>query len=275
MIAIIPAAGLGTRFLPFTKSVPKELVPIMGIPSIQYIIKEAVSNGITSFCIVKNKQKTALKQYLTVDDALNADLAEKNKLCLVEEINNIIRQCDIQFVNQDMPLGLGHAILCAKEIAQQNEPFISVMLPDELLFANKQETMLLKEMLTLAYQYNASVIAVKQVRLEETGSYGIIKGNPLPNAENCFLVDQVIEKPHPSQAPSCLAIIGRYILEKDIFEVLPMVTAGSGGEIQLTDGIAGLINKGKKVIAYGYTGYRFDVGNPKGLLAANIFINTL
>ncbi|RTL06637.1 UTP--glucose-1-phosphate uridylyltransferase [Candidatus Dependentiae bacterium] len=273
MIAIIPSAGLGTRFLPFTKSVPKELVPIMGVPSIQYIIKEACSNDITSFCIVINKQKTALKQYLTIDNALNTELKKKNKLFLVEEINNIIEKCTIQFIDQYAPLGLGHAVLCARELSKYNEPFVCIMLPDELLFDDQHEPTLLKEMHELAQQHTASVIAVKEVPLSQTASYGIIKANSLPNTKNCFLVNQVIEKPNPLQAPSRLAIIGRYVLEKDIFDVLPTVSAGSGGEIQLTDGIAALIDKGKKVIAYQYAGNRFDVGSPQGWLDANIFIN--
>ena len=275
MIAIIPAAGLGTRFLPFTKSVPKELVPIMGTPSIQYIIKEALDNGIRSFVVITSAQKNALKDYLTVNNILNTELEQKNKGFLLKEINNIISQCNIHFINQDAPLGLGHAVLCAKQYIQNVDPYITIMLPDELLFSNKHfEITLLEKMHKLAVKYSASIIAVKKVLAQETEAYGIIKAKSLQEAEGCFLVEAVVEKPAASQAPSCLAIIGRYVLEKAIFEVLPSVPAGSGGEIQLTDGIAALINKGRKVIAYEYTGNRFDVGNPTGWLAANIFINT-
>lgn len=276
MIAIIPAAGLGTRFLPFTKSVPKELVPIMGTPAIQCIIEEAMQNNITSFCIVSNIEKTSLKDYFTKNDVLNEHLAQKNKLSLIGSINSIIKNCTITFVNQDAPLGLGHAVLCAKTSIQNDQKYVTIMLPDELLYTNPTTpAILLKKMYALATQHNASVIAVKRVAKEETSSYGIIKGTPLEDYSGCFLVESMVEKPKSNQAPSCLAIIGRYVLDTAIFDVLPQVTPGSGSEIQLTDGIAALIKKGHKIIAYEYTEHRFDVGSPSGWLEANIFKNTV
>lgn len=274
MIALIPAAGLGTRFLPFTKSVPKELVPIMGIPAIQYVLKEAINSNITSFGIISSNEKSILQEYLTENASLSDLLKKKNKLYLLEELNAITQNCTITFINQPAPLGLGHAILCAQKSVPYDNSFISIMLPDELLFTNEgSQPDLLKKMYELGKEHNASVIAVKKVMPHQTGAYGIISGKPLDGLPGVFLVDSVVEKPIPEQAPSRLAIIGRYVLEKAIFDVLPTLSVGSGGEIQLTDGIGALIKQGRKVIAYEYTENRFDVGNPAGCLAANIFAN--
>ena len=275
MIAIIPAAGLGTRFLPFTKSVPKELVPIINTPAIQCVIEEAIFNDIHTFCIISSKEKTALKEYFTENRLLDTFLAQKGKLPLLNSIHTIIKNNIFTFVEQNAPLGLGHAVLCAKETVNTGTDYVTIMLPDELLFANPATpALLLQKMLTLAKEHNASVIAVKQVAKEETGSYGIIQGTPLKDTPGCFLVNSVIEKPKPTEAPSCLAVIGRYVLDTAIFDLLPQVKPGSGGEIQLTDGISALIQSGKKVIACQYTQHRFDVGNPVGWLAANTFKNT-
>ena len=272
MIAIIPAAGLGTRFLPFTKSVPKELVPIMGTPAIQCIIEEGIHNSINSFCIITSHEKNTLKDYFTENTSLNSYLAKKNKLALLSSINHIIKRCTITFAIQNSPLGLGHAVLCAQDSIQHDQDYVAIMLPDELLYANPgTPASLLKNMYILAKEHNASVIAVKKVAPEQISSYGIIDGTPLKNVPNCFLVNEVIEKPKPSEAPSCLAIIGRYVLDKAIFDVLPHITPGSGSEIQLTDGIALLIQNGLKVIAYESTEHRFDIGNPAGWFEANLF----
>jgi UTP--glucose-1-phosphate uridylyltransferase len=269
MIAIIPAAGLGTRFLPFTKSVPKELLPIGARPAIEYIVQEALNNDIHALNVVINEEKAALKHHLTQQPALNNFLIKHNKLHLIEPLNELLCNSTVSFSYQKDPLGLGHAVLCAQsQVAQTSH--VVVMLPDELLFDQTgSSSMLLKNMQKIAAEQKASVIAVSTIPKEKTSSYGIVD---IIKTENGLLsVRCVVEKPQPANAPSNLAIIGRYVLEYGIFDALANTKPGALGEIQLTDAIALMIRQGRKVIAYECTDQRFDIGSPAGWLEANIF----
>jgi UTP--glucose-1-phosphate uridylyltransferase len=264
LIAIIPAAGFGTRFLPFTKTVPKELVPINGRPSIEYVIEECVANNIFDICIISNKDKIALHDYFTHDTPLDHFLKAKHKESLLKSHYDLLSQVTISFVEQAEQKGLGHAVLCAHEKVK-NKP-CAVILPDEII----TPACALFEMQKLAQKYQATVIAVQTVEKEKVSSYGIVKiGNQIN--DHAWHIADIIEKPSIENAPSQLAVIGRYILQSTIFESLQIIKPGLSGELQLTDAIADALHKNHPVIAYEYTGNRFDVGNPEGFLKANNF----
>lgn len=260
--AVIPAAGLGTRFLPATKAMAKEMLPIVDKPTIQFIVEEALKSGIEDILIVTGKAKRSIEDHFDANLELETNLKEKHKdelLKLVEETTDI----NLHFVRQKHPLGLGHAVLQAKAFVG-NEPFV-VMLGDDLM----EDDVPLTKQLMLDYENtHASTIAVMEVPEEETHKYGII--NPGEEvAKGLYNVKNFVEKPKPGEAPSNLAIIGRYLLTPEIFSVLEEQEPGAGGEIQLTDAIDTL-NKTQRVFAHDFKGTRYDVGDKFGFMKTSI-----
>lgn len=260
--AVIPAAGLGTRFLPATKAIAKEMLPIVDKPTIQFIVEEALKSGIEDILIVTGKGKRPIEDHFDSNVELEQNLSSKGKtelLALVEETTGI----NLHFIRQKHPLGLGHAVLCAKAFVG-DEPFV-VMLGDDIM---QDKVPLTKQLINDYEKTNASTLAVMKVPHEETSKYGII--NPISQVEpGLYDVKNFVEKPNPDDAPSNLAIIGRYLLRPEIFEILENQKPGAGGEIQLTDAIDTL-NNYQRVFAHEFTGKRYDVGDKLGMLEANI-----
>lgn len=256
--AVIPAAGFGTRFLPATKAMAKEMLPIVDKPTIQFIVEEAIASGIEEILIVTGKSKRAIEDHFDSNIELEMNLREKGKddlLALVQETTGV----RIHFVRQSYPLGLGHAVLQAKAFVG-GEPFV-VMLGDDLM---QDEVPLTKQLMNAYESTHASNIAVMEVPFEETSKYGIIDPEP-----GLFNVKRFVEKPNPEEAPSNLAIIGRYLLTPEIFEILENQNPGAGGEIQLTDAIDTL-NQMQRVFAKRFEGTRYDVGDKFGFLTTTI-----
>jgi UTP--glucose-1-phosphate uridylyltransferase len=264
--AIIPAAGLGTRFLPATKAVAKEMLPILDKPAIQYIVEEAVASGIAHFTMIFNKNKTALINHFENAPDLDIVLKERGKEKLLLGINKLIRNTEFTYVSQSEPLGLGHAILLARNTI--GKEYFGILLPDDIIVGNQPG---LAQLIAVAKQEGASVIAVQEVPIEQTASYGIIaiKKQISPVL---YQINGLVEKPKSSLAPSNLAIVGRYVLSHKIFASLDAIMPYTQGELQLTDGIAHMVKNGEKVFAYKIQGHRYDTGNPLGLLKANIGI---
>ncbi|MEZ0117335.1 UNVERIFIED_ORG: UTP--glucose-1-phosphate uridylyltransferase [Heyndrickxia coagulans] len=259
--AIIPAAGLGTRFLPATKAMPKEMLPIVDKPTIQYIVEEAIDSGIEDIIIVTGKGKRAIEDHFDHAFELEDNLIKKEKFDLLEKVRQPA-EVDIHYIRQKEPKGLGHAIWCARKFIG-NEPF-AVLLGDDIIQA---EPPCLKQMIDVYEQVHSSVIAVMEVAREETNRYGII--DPLDQKGRIYDVKGFVEKPKVEEAPSNVAIIGRYILTPEIFDFLSLQKTGSGGEIQLTDAIEQL-NEIQKVYAYAYEGKRYDVGEKFGFIKSTI-----
>ncbi|MDR4224057.1 UTP--glucose-1-phosphate uridylyltransferase GalU [Heyndrickxia coagulans] len=259
--AIIPAAGLGTRFLPATKAMPKEMLPIVDKPTIQYIVEEAIDSGIEDIIIVTGKGKRAIEDHFDHAFELEDNLIAKKKFDLLEKVRQPA-EVDIHYIRQKEPKGLGHAIWCARKFIG-NEPF-AVLLGDDIIQA---EPPCLKQMIDVYEQVHSSVIAVMEVAHEETNRYGII--DPLDQKGRIYDVKGFVEKPKVEEAPSNVAIIGRYILTPEIFDFLSLQKTGSGGEIQLTDAIEQL-NEIQKVYAYAYEGKRYDVGEKFGFIKSTI-----
>lgn len=260
--AIIPAAGLGTRFLPATKAMPKEMLPIVDKPTIQYIIEEAVESGIEDIIIVTGKGKRAIEDHFDHSFELEQNLLEKGKLELLDEVQKTSKLVDIHYIRQKEPLGLGHAIWCARKFIG-NEPF-AVLLGDDIVRAEKP---CLGQMIEQYERHNSSIIGVQHVGDDEVSRYGIVDGQKI--SDRFYQVNHLVEKPKKEEAPSNLAILGRYILNPRIFEILSNQTAGAGGEIQLTDAIANL-NKYEAVFAYDFEGIRYDVGEKFGFIKTTI-----
>ncbi len=259
--AIIPAAGLGTRFLPATKAMPKEMLPIVDKPTIQYIVEEAIESGIEDIIIVTGKGKRAIEDHFDNAFELEENLARKEKFELLEEVRKP-GNVDIHYIRQKEPKGLGHAIWCARKFIG-NEPF-AVLLGDDIVQA---ETPALKQLMNLYDKVDSSVIGVQQVPKEETNRYGII--DPIRQDGRMYEVRNFVEKPSIESAPSNLAILGRYILTPEIFDLLENQETGSGGEIQLTDAIQKL-NSFQNVFAYDFEGTRYDVGEKFGFIKTTI-----
>ena len=260
--AVIPAAGLGTRFLPATKAVAKEMLPIVDKPSIQFIVEEAIASGIEDILIITGKAKRPIEDHFDSNFELEYNLQKQGKddmLALVEETTDI----KLHFIRQKRPLGLGHAVLQAKAFVG-DEPFV-VMLGDDIM---ESEVPLTKQLIDNYEKTKASTLAVIPIPHEDTSKYGIIDP-PREFADGLYGVRSFVEKPQPDKAPSDLAIVGRYLLKPEIFHILENQEAGLGGEIQLTDAIDTL-NKTQRVFAYEYTGKRYDVGNKLGMLEASI-----
>ncbi|RFU67118.1 UTP--glucose-1-phosphate uridylyltransferase [Peribacillus saganii] len=263
--AIIPAAGLGTRFLPATKAQPKEMLPIVDKPTIQYIIEEAVASGIEDIIIVTGRGKRAIEDHFDKSYELEETLAKKDKFDLLKEIQDISKLANIHYIRQKEPLGLGHAIACASRFIG-NEPF-AVLLGDDIVKTTEKPC--LKQLMDVYERYNSSVIGVQQVPNEEVSKYGIISTSNGEIEKDVFHIDNLVEKPAVSEAPSNYAIMGRYILRPEIFEILEKQNPGAGGEIQLTDAIKHL-NEKQMVVAYQFEGKRYDVGDKLGFIKATI-----
>ncbi len=260
--AVIPAAGLGTRFLPATKAVPKEMLPIVDKPTIQFIVEEALQSGIEDILIVTGKAKRPIEDHFDANLELEMNLKEKGKtelLKLVEETTDV----NLHFIRQSHPKGLGHAVLQARAFVG-NEPFV-VMLGDDLM---EDQVPLTKQLIDNYEKTHASTIAVMDVPHEDTSKYGIIDPG-MEVEKGLFNVKNFVEKPAPENAPSDLAIIGRYLLTPEIFDILANQEPGAGGEIQLTDAIDTL-NKTQRVFAHQFTGKRYDVGDKFGFLKTSI-----
>ena len=259
--AVIPVAGLGTRFLPATKAIPKEMLTIVDRPTIQYIVEEAVSSGIEQVIFVTSQGKSAIENHFDYNFELDMALKEKKKVTLGRELEKISNLIDIISVRQKKPLGLGHAIWTARHVVG-NEPFL-VLLGDDLVI-NDQSCA--RQMLDLFDEVQESIVAVQRVPMEETFQYGIVEGEPLERART-HKVHRMIEKPAPGTSRSDMAIIGRYILMPEVFEFLGRTTPGHGGEIQLTDALLALSNQ-RGMYAYEFEGTRYDAGDKLGYLKA-------
>jgi UTP--glucose-1-phosphate uridylyltransferase len=257
--AVIPAAGLGTRILPATKAVPKELLAVVDRPMIQWIVEEAAAAGIEEVVIVTSRDKTALRDHFAPAPALEEALASKGKNDLLRAVKAPQELARVSFVEQDEPLGLGHAVWCARD-AVGSEPF-AVMLPDELFGG----PVLLDALIAAHGEFDASVIAVMEMPSEEIGNYGVV--DPEPIRDDLVRMKDFIEKPSPDEAPSNLGSIGRYVLTPDVFDELGRTKPGSGGEIQLTDAIAAVARSGAGY-AHIHRGLRHDAGRPLGYLKA-------
>lgn len=261
--AIIPAAGLGTRFLPATKAQPKEMLPIIDKPTIQYIVEEAIQSGIDEIVIITGRGKSAIVDHFDKSYELESTLDAKGKFELLRQIEYISRLADIYTVRQKEPKGLGHAIWCARNFIG-NEPF-AVLLGDDVVASDKP---CLRQMIEVYDEYGLPVLGVQEVPGNQAYMYGIIKPGQVKRDRVC-IVEDMVEKPSTGTAPSNLAIMGRYILTPDIFPIIENLPPGSGGEIQLTDAIR-ILNETKKVIAYNFEGIRYDVGDKFGYIKATI-----
>jgi len=260
--AIIPAAGLGTRFLPATKAMPKEMLPIVDKPMIQYIIEEAIDSGIEDIIIVTGKGKRAIEDHFDYAIELEQNLMEKEKYELLEEVRRISEMVDIHYIRQKEPKGLGHAVWSARKFIG-NEPF-AVLLGDDIVQAKKPS---LLQMIEMYERYHASIIGVKEVSDDDVHRYGIVDAVPLTN--RLYKVNNLVEKPNKEEAPSNLAIMGRYILTPEIFDILGNQDIGAGGEVQLTDAIKKL-EEIQVIYAYDFEGKRYDVGEKLGFIQTTI-----
>jgi UTP--glucose-1-phosphate uridylyltransferase len=262
--AVFPVAGLGTRFLPATKTVPKEMLPVVDKPLIQYAVDEAIEAGCDTMVFVTNRYKHSVADYFDKAYELEQKLEKSGKSELLGLIRDVLpRHVRAVFVTQAEALGLGHAVLCAKPVIG-DEPF-AVLLPDDLIWNRGDGA--LKQMADLAERESASVIAVQDVPREQTGSYGIVATDGFNGRHGA--ISAIVEKPKPEVAPSTLAVVGRYVLSGKIFGLLEKTRAGAGGEIQLTDGIAALLAH-ERALAYRFEGRRFDCGTRIGLVEATI-----
>jgi UTP--glucose-1-phosphate uridylyltransferase len=260
--AVITAAGWGTRFLPITRSQPKEMLPVVDKPLIQYAVEEAISSGIEQIIMVTSMNKRAIEDYFDRSFELENYLERKGETALLEQMKQISGMVDICYVRQKDQLGLGHALLTARNLIE-NEPF-ALILPDDII---ESKTPALKQMIAIYEKHGGSVVAVEKISGADTKKYGVIK--PEQIAGNVYQVSGLVEKPAPSAAPSRLGIVGRYILSPRIFKMLETTPPGKGGEIQLTDALHGLL-KYEKMFAYEIEGIRHDAGTPLGWLKANI-----
>ncbi|ALO38463.1 UTP--glucose-1-phosphate uridylyltransferase GalU [Alcaligenes faecalis] len=261
--AVFPVAGLGTRFLPATKAMPKEMLPIVDKPLIQYAVEEAVAAGVTELIFITGRNKRAIEDHFDSIPELEHELEGKNKLELLDAVQNIIpSHVSCIYTRQPRALGLGHAVLCAAPIVG-NEPFL-VLLADDLIDAT---TPVSRQLVEAAHQYNGSIVATQNVNRNETNKYGIVSGNLVDS--KATRLNGIVEKPAPEVAPSTQAVVGRYVLEAEIFDHLRRTQAGVGGEIQLTDGIASLLES-RAVYAYEYEGTRYDCGSKSGFFHATL-----
>lgn len=261
--AVFPVAGMGSRFLPATKASPKEMMPVVDKPLIQYAVEEAVAAGITDMVFITGRNKRAIEDHFDTAYEVEAELAARGKTELLRAVQEVIpKHVNCIFIRQSEPLGLGHAVLCARPVVQ-DEPF-AVILADDLMDG---EPPIVKQMLDVFHRHGCSVLGVQDVPRSQTAQYGIVSSSKLE--QNVEQVHGIIEKPSPEAAPSTLAVVGRYVLTPRIFHHLAQVRAGAGGEIQLTDGIAALL-KEEKLLAYRFNGTRYDCGSKLGYLKATV-----
>ena len=266
--AVIPAAGLGTRFLPATKALAKEMLPIVDTPTIQYIIQEAVDSGIEEILIITNSNKHAMENHFDKNYELESRLLESGKIKQAKEINDIANLANIYYIRQKEPKGLGHAVLCAKSFIG-NEPF-AVLLGDDVVVNDKKPA--LRQLIDAYIQKEASVVGVQTVEHKDVNKYGIVrpsKSHIVECAGRLVKLSDMIEKPPINEAPSDLAVSGRYVLTPKIFELLETQSKGTGNEIQLTDAIKRLMDI-QAVYAYDFEGIRYDVGDKFGFIKATI-----
>jgi len=252
--AVIPAAGLGTRFLPATKAQPKEMLPIIDKPVIQFVVEEAIASGIEDILIVTGRGKRAIEDHFDNAFELTEFLKRKGKLDLVKKLEEVSKLADIHFIRQKEPRGLGDAVLCAKKFVG-NEPFV-ILLGDDII---KSEVPCTKQLIDIYEKHKSSVLAVEKIPKEKIPTKGIIKIKE-DAGDGLYLIEDMVEKPPLSEAPSDLGIAGRYLLTPKIFECLIRVKPGFGGEIQLTDAIR-ILNSSQKIYAYEFSGTRYDIGN--------------
>ena len=268
---LFPAAGYGTRFLPATKAVPKEMLPILTKPLLQYGVEEALSAGITNMAIVTGRGKRAIEDHFDNAYELESQLKGTSKENYLKEIIEIIEKSTFTYVRQKKMLGLGHAILTGEPLIG-DEPF-AVVLADDL--CDCDDNGVITQMIEIYNQYKCSVVAIEEIQLDQTKNYGIIAGDLLKNSNNTYQVTDMVEKPNEKDAPSNMAIIGRYILTPDIFDILRNIKPDKKGEIQITDALK-IQAKNGKVIAYKFKGKRFDCGSVKGFIkATNYFAEKL
>jgi UTP--glucose-1-phosphate uridylyltransferase len=261
--AVFPVAGLGTRFLPATKAMPKEMLTVVDKPLIQYAVEEAISAGITELIFVTGRSKRAIEDHFDKAYELENELEQKNKKDLLEIVQNIKpSHVDCVYVRQAEALGLGHAILCAEKLVG-DDPF-AVILADDLLTGSPP---VLDQMIKIFQHYRCSIIGVEKISPEQSRSYGVIDGKKWN--DNIFQLANIVEKPAPENAPSNMGVVGRYVLTANIFSQIRQLNPGAGGEYQLTDAIQSLIQK-EQVLAYEYEGIRYDCGSKLGYLKATV-----
>ena len=262
--AVFPVAGLGTRFLPATKTVPKEMLPVVDRPLIQYAVDEAIEAGCDTLVFVTNRYKHAVADYFDKAYELEQKLEKAGKLEALADIRDVLpRHVRAVFVTQTEALGLGHAVLCARPVVG-DQPF-AVLLPDDLIWNRGAGAT--RQLVELAERERAGVVAVQDVPIEQTRSYGIVATRDFTGRHG--EISAIVEKPKPEEAPSTLAVVGRYVLPSRIFDLLEATRAGTGGEIQLTDAIAALLSEGR-MLAYRFEGRRFDCGSRMGLIEATL-----
>lgn len=261
--AVIPAAGLGTRFLPATKAMPKEMLPIVDKPTIQYIIEEAIASGIEEILIITGKSKRAIEDHFDRSCELEQELEQKGNDELLAIVKHVSEMVDIHYIRQKKPMGLGHAIHCAKTFVG-NEPF-AILLGDDVVHSD--ENPCLKQMMDAFEEKQTSILGVQPVPMSDVHKYGIVKGHLL--ADRLYQVEALVEKPSVENAPSNIAILGRYIITPQIFDILENTKPGKNGEIQLTDALEVLALK-ESMYAYHFEGKRYDVGNKQGFLEATV-----
>ena len=260
--AVIPVAGLGTRFLPATKTVPKELLPIVDIPAIQYVVQEAVDSGISEVIFVTGRGKDGIEDHFDEIPELEQVLEERGQKEAVQNLRQLAEMIEVVSVRQKKPLGLGHAVFCARDLVG-DEPF-AVLLSDDLIEA---PVPCLRQLMEIFAEKRESVLALRRVPDDQVRRYGIVQGKQL--TKGLYEVENMMEKPQPHETPSRLAIIGRYILRPEIFSLLENVTPGKGGEIQLTDGISKLARQ-RKVYGYEFEGEHYDIGDKFGFIRATV-----
>jgi len=260
---LFPAAGYGTRFLPATKAVPKEMLPILTKPLLQYAVEEALSASINNMAIVTGKGKRAIEDHFDIALELETQIKGTQKEELLKEVNSVCKRSTFTYVRQKQMLGLGHAILTGEPLIG-NEPF-AVHLADDLCINDGNSV--LTQMIEVFKKYQCSVVAIEEIPMDQTDKYGVIAGDIVDGTDNIYRVTDMIEKPDPKDAPTNMAIIGRYILTPDIFDILRNTKPGKGGEIQITDALLVQAKQGK-VIAYKFKGKRFDCGSIKGFVEA-------
>lgn len=261
--AVIPAAGLGTRFLPATKAQPKEMLPIVDKPTLQYIIEECVESGIEEIIIITGRNKKSIEDHFDKSVELELELARTGKEELLSVVRNISNMANIYYIRQKEPKGLGHAIYCAKAFVG-NEPF-AVLLGDDIVYSEGKPC--IKQLIDYFDKYNKSILGVQKVPVNEVFKYGIIKDKEID--ERLYMVDGLVEKPSINNSPSDIAILGRYIITPEIFNILENTKPGKGGEIQLTDALAKLIDT-EGLYAYDFIGKRYDIGDKQGFLQATV-----
>ena len=263
--AVIPAAGFGTRFLPATKATPKEMLPIVDKPTIQYIVEEALASGIEDILIISGHAKRAIEDHFDSAPILEAELEAKGKTEMLEMVRKI-SDINVHYIRQKHMRGLGDAILCASAFID-NEPF-AVLLGDDVVYNPAPEMPALKQLMDMYTQTGATILGCQKVPKEKVSSYGIVAGKPTMN-DQLMRVEDMIEKPSIEEAPSQMAVLGRYIITPDVFEVLKNTKPGKGGEVQLTDALK-VMAKRENVYAYNFTGKRYDVGDKLGFLKATV-----